>query len=70
MIEQRDRPETEVVITPQMIEAGALALAESGEASSTYLAEVVFRAMMRAKVQFQDSGPVAAAGERGLRHRS
>lgn len=54
MMEQRDRPDTELVITPQMIEAGAMALAESGEASSAYLAEVVFRAMMDARTQGSD----------------
>lgn len=70
MIGQRDRPDTELVITPQMIEAGALALAESGEASSAYLAEVVFRAMMEARALALGSDPTSEADEPLPHHRS
>lgn len=35
----------EIEIMPQMIEAGALRLAEIGEASAAYLAEEAYRAM-------------------------
>ena len=37
----------EIEVTPEMIEAGALALAETGEASAAYQAEVAFRAMIK-----------------------
>jgi hypothetical protein len=36
----------EIEITPAMTEAGALRLADIGEASSAYLAEEAFRAMI------------------------
>jgi hypothetical protein len=70
MKDERDRPDTDVVITPQMIEAGAMALAETGEASSAYLAEVVFRAMMAAQQQALEIDPCAAADGLSRHHQS
>ena len=51
----KDQPDAEVaqgavrdiIMTPQMIEAGAQRLTEVGEASAVYLAEEVFEAMIK-----------------------
>ena len=57
MKSKRDRPETGVVITPQMIEAGASRYAEMcGWAEASFAAREIYEAMCRA-----DNG---AAGSR------
>ena len=44
--DESDKGGQAVIITPAMLEAGALRLGEIGEASVAYLAEEAFRAMI------------------------
>jgi hypothetical protein len=52
---QADAIDWENVITPEMIEAGAVSLADNSECSATHLAMLVFQAMAEASPAFQKS---------------